>query len=80
MGYPGKALTVFTQVSEMEQEQVKTASLQYKMARCLKRLGRHGESMDLLKTIAGGDDPFWSKLAREQIASARFAGELKAAP
>ena len=74
---PDKAASVFTRVVKMEQSQVEKASLKYKIAQCFQLLGRREESFNLYQELADMNAPFWSNLARENIAAAGFSDEIK---
>lgn len=67
-----KAASIFTQVLDMAGSQVETAFLQYKTAVNLWRAGERDAGQALFETLAAQDDPFWSPLAREHLAAARF--------
>ena len=77
LGAPDKAAAVFTRVVEMEQSQVGKASLKYKIAQCFQLLDRREESFILYQEVADMNTPFWSNLARENIAAAGFSDEIK---
>jgi len=67
-----KAASVFTKVLDMADSQVETAFLQYKAAVSLWRAGQRDAGQALFETLAALNDPFWSRLAREHLAAARF--------
>ncbi len=77
LGALDKAVAVFSQIVKMEQTQVEKASLKYKIAQCFRLLGRREESFALYQEVADLNDPFWSNLAREEIAAAGFSDEIK---
>lgn len=67
-----KAASIFTQVLDMADPQVETGFLQYKAAESLWQAGHRDAGQALLETLAAQDDSFWSRLAREHLAAARF--------
>jgi tetratricopeptide (TPR) repeat protein len=67
-----KAASIFTQVLDMADSQVETAFLQYKAAVNLWRAGNRDAGQALFEILAAQDNPFWSRLAREHLAAARF--------
>ncbi len=77
LGQFDQAIAIFSKLSEMDQSQVSKASLKYKMAQCRNRQGRKTESLALYEDVAGMNDPFWSGLARENIASEQFKNEFR---
>ena len=74
---PEKAVAVFNRLLEMNQSQLGKASLKYKIAQCLDRLGRTQESLGLYEEVAAMEDPFWSRLAKENIAAVEFSKEVQ---
>lgn len=77
LGALDKAVAVFTRIVNMEQNQVEKASLKYKIAHCFQLLGRREESFSLYQEVSEMNDPFWSNLAREDIAAVGFFDEIK---
>jgi len=74
---PDKAASVFIRLVKMEQSQVEKASLKYKIAQCFQLLDRRKESFNLYQEVADMNAPFWSNLAKENIASSGFSKEIK---
>ncbi len=71
-GHFDKAGSVYSHVLDMTDSQVETAFLHYKAALSLWRSGQQEQGHALFETLAAQNDPFWSPLAREHLASAAF--------
>ncbi len=71
-GYFDQAGSVYTHVLGMADSQVEPSFLQYKTALSLWRSGKREQGLVLFETLAAQNDPFWSPLAREHLASAVF--------
>ena len=76
LGETDKAMAVFKRLVDMEQTQVEKASLKYKIAHCLERLGQNQESLVYYEEVAELEDSFWGNLAREKVAAYGFKDEI----
>jgi TolA-binding protein len=71
-GHFDQAGSMYTHVLEMADSQVEPAFLQYKTALSLWRAGQQEQGLAFFETLAAQNDPFWSPLAREHLASVAF--------
>jgi TolA-binding protein len=76
LGYPQKALSVFNQALEGEDEMENRIMLKLKLAWCYRRLNKNKEYLALYNELSSLDDPFWSNLAKERIEEIKFNMEI----
>ena len=76
LGYPKKALPMFNDALEIENEEENRIRLKLKIAQCYRLLDKKEDYLALYDQISTLNDPFWSNLAKERIEEINFNREM----
>jgi tetratricopeptide (TPR) repeat protein len=76
LGRPDEAAANFREALMKETEGEDATAVKFMLARCYESLSRVEDSFNVYREIQGGNDAFWSNLARERIEEVKFGKDI----